>query len=462
MSRDSNRFKLDPTIVALNSQTAGQNYGHVISQAFKDLGDIENNKINLQLADTKNQYEEIKLNSIKDELDDDRTYKNYILAEDKEDFLKNNTFKTSKHTLMAENYKNTLSLKEQQEHTNRAFANFTDEKGNFNRTGAFEHLYSKYKDGTIKENELYGIMDAIDQKNKSGIYKPKLTMQEQLDMMKTQAEIKKINSDTNKNYHSMQSENKDFYAPYGISKDDPYKKEKYDFLIAKQQGDVQDGEDLFGWIKRTGGKIHANVKLENLTSAKNRLTEQFNGTEQILNLINKYEPSQFGVGSGIAQKFSEWTGLHTAETANLESNMTALKGANAKALGGSNPSNTEQKMGEKTAGGTFNTLEGASAKFKASLERAIIAQQETINQINRAGYNTDVEQAQLNRYVDFSNKIKNWDGSSSISEYIKKTTNQNGTNEDFTSVRSDKKNDQPTNKTAIINSVEDFDKLLGL
>ena len=59
MSRDSNRFKLDPTIVALNSQSAGQNYGHVISQAFKDLGDIENNKINLQLADTKNQYEEI-------------------------------------------------------------------------------------------------------------------------------------------------------------------------------------------------------------------------------------------------------------------------------------------------------------------------------------------------------------------------------------------------------------------
>ena len=73
MSRDSNRFKLDPTIVALNSQTAGRNYGQVISQAFKDLGDIENNKINLQLADTKNQYEEIKLNSIKDELDDDRT-----------------------------------------------------------------------------------------------------------------------------------------------------------------------------------------------------------------------------------------------------------------------------------------------------------------------------------------------------------------------------------------------------
>ena len=65
MSRDSNRFKLDPTIVALNSQTAGQNYGQAISQAFKDLGDIENNKINLQLADTKNQYEEIKLNSIK-------------------------------------------------------------------------------------------------------------------------------------------------------------------------------------------------------------------------------------------------------------------------------------------------------------------------------------------------------------------------------------------------------------
>ena len=91
MSRDSNRFKLDPTIVALNSQTAGQNYGQVISQAFKDLGDIENNKINLQLADTKNQYEEIKLNSIKDELDDDKTvigYKNSILSTEAKQLIK--------------------------------------------------------------------------------------------------------------------------------------------------------------------------------------------------------------------------------------------------------------------------------------------------------------------------------------------------------------------------------------
>ena len=89
MSRDSNRFKLDPTIVALNSQTAGQNYGQAISQAFKDLGDIENNKINLQLADTKNQYEEIKLNSIKDELDDDNT-----ISADKSDPIIDGTYPT--------------------------------------------------------------------------------------------------------------------------------------------------------------------------------------------------------------------------------------------------------------------------------------------------------------------------------------------------------------------------------
>ena len=92
MSRDSNRFKLDPTIVALNSQTAGQNYGQVISQAFKDLGDIENNLNNIHLANTNNQKEEIKLNSIKDELDDDKIFNSYLLSDDKNEFLKNNKF----------------------------------------------------------------------------------------------------------------------------------------------------------------------------------------------------------------------------------------------------------------------------------------------------------------------------------------------------------------------------------
>ena len=169
MSRDSNRFKLDPTIVALNSQTSGQNYGQVISQAFKDLGDIENNKINLQLADTKNQYEEIKLNSIKDELDDDKIFNSYLLADDKNEFLKNNKFKTSKYSLMGEDYKNSLSLKEQEGHVKSALTMFSDDKGNFNRNEAFGHLSKKFKEGVISEKQLYDIADSIDQKTQSGI-----------------------------------------------------------------------------------------------------------------------------------------------------------------------------------------------------------------------------------------------------------------------------------------------------
>ena len=195
MSRDSNRFKLDPTIVALNSQTAGQNYGHVISQAFKDLGDIENNKINLQLADTKNQYEEIKLNSIKDELDDDKIFNSYLLSDDKNEFLKNNKFKTSKYSLMGEDYKNSLSLKEQEGHVKSALTMFSDDKGNFNRNEAFGHLSKKFKEGVISEKQLYDIADSIDQRTQSGIYTPKTSMKDQLDMIKTQAEIRKINND---------------------------------------------------------------------------------------------------------------------------------------------------------------------------------------------------------------------------------------------------------------------------
>ena len=76
---------------------------------------------------------------------------------------------------------------------------FSDDKGNFNRNEAFTHLNKKFKEGVITEKQLYDIADAIDQRTQSGIYTKKLTAQEQLDMMKTQAEIKKINSDTSLN-----------------------------------------------------------------------------------------------------------------------------------------------------------------------------------------------------------------------------------------------------------------------
>lgn len=414
MARDSSKFKLDPTIVALNSESMGKNYGHAISQAFKDLGEIENNKIAIDLANTKNQYEEIKLNQVRNEIDDDKNFNNYLLAEDKNDYIKNNPFKTSKYSLMGEDYKNTLSQQERDGHVKSALSTFADENGNFNRIEAFNHLQNKFKDGTISEKQLYDITDALDQKTGNGIYTPKVSMKDQLDIMETQAKIRKINSDIAKNNADIRTG-----GISGTNIKDPLEKDMTLFNSLKANGVLDDNIQFKDWyMQGANGKV--DIKLENVTKAKDKLTEQFNGSEQILNVINKYDPSKFGVLDGIAQKTREITGIHNSQSADLESDTVALKGAVAKAVGGSNPSNAEQKMGEQIAGGTFNTQEGAAAKYKATLDRAILSQQETINQISRAGHNTDAMQSQLQNYINISNSLKDWNGSTTVQEHLAK------------------------------------------
>ena len=333
MSRDSNRFKLDPTIVALNSQSAGQNYGHAISQAFKDLGDIENNKINLQLADTKNQYEEIKLNSIKDELEDDKLFNNYLLSEDKNDFLKNNKFKTSKYSLMGENYKNSLSLQEQEGHVKSALTMFSDDKGNFNRNEAFTHLSKKFKEGVISEKQLYDIADSIDQKTQSGIYTPKTSMKDQLDMMKTQAEIRKINNDIANPRgaeYAPTSEIKNYQA-YAKSMIDsgltpkPLHEWIDEINSNKNMGiatkDIKNAHSAVKQALNSDNKSEriqaANLYSHNIRDAK-EVDKYFRGlapTTYQLNEAQKIvEKGGAGVGDEIKNQFSVWTGLAWDDT----------------------------------------------------------------------------------------------------------------------------------------------------
>lgn len=333
MARDGNIFKIDPNIIALNSESMGKNYGHAISQAFKDLGDIENNKINIDLANTKNQYEEIKLNQVRNEIEDDKNFSNYLLAEDKNDYLKNNPFKTSKYSLMGEDYKNTLSLKEQQEHTNRAFANFTDEKGNLNRTGAFKHLQAKFNDGTIKENELYGIMDAIDQKNKSGIYKPKVSMKDQLDMMKTQAEIRKINND--------------IANPRGVEYAPTSEMKNYEAYAKSMKNSGMSPKAYHEWIDDNNLNKNMGMGVKDINYANSAVTQALNSDNkseriQAANIysniikdakeVDKYfrglapttyqlneaqkivEKGGAGIGDEIKNQFSVWTGLAWDDT----------------------------------------------------------------------------------------------------------------------------------------------------
>ncbi len=340
MSRDSNRFKLDPTIVALNSQTAGQNYGQVISQAFKDLGDIENNKINLQLADTKNQYEEIKLNSIKDELDDDKIFNSYLLADDKNEFLKNNKFKTSKYSLMGEDYKNSLSLKEQEGHVKSALTMFSDDKGNFNRNEAFTHLSKKLKEGVISEKQLYDIADSIDQKTQSGIYTKKLTELDKMDILKAKSEITRNYANANKYNAQANNVGATEYAPTSEMKN-------YEAYAKSMKNSGMSPKAYHEWIDDNNLNKNMGMGVKDINYANSAVVQALNSENkseriQAANIysniikdakeVDKYfrglapttyqlneaqkivEKGGAGVGDEIKNQFSVWTGLAWDDT----------------------------------------------------------------------------------------------------------------------------------------------------
>ena len=340
MSRDSNRFKLDPTIVALNSQTAGQNYGQVISQAFKDLGDIENNKINLQLADTKNQYEEIKLNSIKDELDDDKIFNSYLLADDKNEFLKNNKFKTSKYSLMGEDYKNSLSLQEQEGHVKSALTMFSDDKGNFNRNEAFGHLSKKFKEGVISEKQLYDIADSIDQKTQSGIYTKKLTELDKMDILKAKSEITRNYANANKYNAQANNVGATEYAPTSEMKN-------YEAYAKSMKNSGMSPKAYHEWIDDNNLNKNMGMGVKDINYANSAVAQALNSENkseriQAANIysniikdakeVDKYfrglapttyqlneaqkivEKGGAGVGDEIKNQFSVWTGLAWDDT----------------------------------------------------------------------------------------------------------------------------------------------------
>jgi|GEM_PF-4856874 len=435
-----NKFKIDPNIAKIVNDSLATNYGHAIFKGFSDLQDVKN-------KDVQNQYNEIKLSNIKDELEDDRNFVAYSLAENKDEFLKTNPFKTAKYNLMGEDYINNLSQKEKDYNVKQALNLFSDDEGNFNREGAFTHLNKKREDGTINEKQYHDITDAINEKLGMGVYAKKPTMADKLDLDKKRAEINKLNSDTSKNYSWIQSDKKD------RTQKDPLAKEKAIYNEYVQGGVINSKEVSFPqWYDETYGK--KNIKLESITSAKNKLTDQFGGAEQLINIIKQYDDKDFGAIDGIGQKFSELTNWHSQRSARVEANQVALKTALAKALFGGNQSNYEQKMAEQIVGGTYSSETGAATKYKEALNRTIIALQERAGQISRAGYDTSKEQEKIDSYKEFLNDIKDWDGDISMAEYLrrkefKKNMKANETNQNGIRIIADKRAKENSNNQSL-------------
>ena len=333
MPRDNDRFKIDPTVVKLNSDSTAMNYGHAISKLFTDLGDIENKKADTELTNTKNKYEEIKLQTIKDEVEDDRNFSNYILADNKDDFLKENPFKTSKYSLLGKDYQNKLTDKEKEEHYKYAVTNFSNEKGEFDRTGAFSHLANKVKDGTINESMLYDITDAIDQKTQSGIYTPKTSVKDKLDMIKTQAEIGKLRAETanvGRSDYAPTSEMKNYKA-YAMSMQNAgqtpkaYHEWMDDEKLTKSMGTGI--KDMNYANQAIADAINSDDKSKKINAA-NIYSNTYKDAKEVDKYFRGLAPTTFqlqeaqkltsknaaGVTDEIKNQFSTWTGLNWDET----------------------------------------------------------------------------------------------------------------------------------------------------
>lgn len=178
--------------------------------------------------------------------------------------------------------------------------------------------------------------------------------------------------------------------------------------------------------------IALSVKNENVGKVKDKMADQFSGMEQLKNLMTEgYSPDKAGIVGGTAQVVQEKLPIISGSDASYyASQREAIKGALAKAVGGSAPSNYEQQMAEKIVGGAWNSTDGASAKYKSALDRGIIGMGETINRLDASGMDTSAYKVRLKDYVNFRASIDKWDGSTTISDYLAKQkpkTNESGT-----------------------------------
>lgn len=220
---------------------------------------------------------------------------------------------------------------------------------------------------------------------------------------------------------------KDFALIKGKLKDQGVEEKFIDgaYMMARQNlAKVEETES------KSTKNIALSVKNENVGKVKDKIADQFSGMEQLKNLMSEgYAPNKAGIVGGSMQAFQEAVPvISSADSAYYASQREAIKGALAKAVGGNAPSNYEQAMAEKIVGGAWNSTDGAASKYKSALDRGIIGMKETINRLDASGMDTSSYKARLNEYVDFRTSIDNWDGSTTIGDYLSKqkpSTNEN-------------------------------------
>lgn len=451
--QDDNTSTISPQLMKSIQDTNTNNVGTHIAKLFDNLGNVEEYKYKkqeeAQEKAVKKEIEGINLEAIKNQAQDKQNFMKYVksgksLDESGIEFNSPEVYTLAKD--FGDKKKQLIDDEALKYNLAQANSRFTKADGTFDNTGFYSYMDDRLNQNLITPTQYAGVIDAVNKGTKSGIYAERETEKDRLGLIKTQLEIKKTIQDLN---------NPD--RGKGASTNEIEKaKERYNILL--KGGAIPEGQDFPQWYAQSGGDVK--LKTEGITTAKNNLTKQFTGLEQINQLLlNKYTPSDVGIVDGAIQGLREFTNLHNSRSGEIESDRNGLTMALTKALAGGNASNKDLAKAESIVGGAFQTESGASSKYKAALNQSIIAIGETINQLENAGYDPKNEKARLNKMIDFSESIKEWDGSTTIQDFFNKSSNKK-TNSNGTEILRKRDNTQSTPTT--INNVEDFDKLLGL
>ena len=213
---NSNRFKLDPNIVNMVSQSKATNPGQAISKMFADLGTIENQKANQELAQVQADTKKLQYQSVADTMSDQKLASEYMQSDsaDLNTWLEDNnkSFKTPEWQLKAQ----TISdgkMDKVYDDSLAAHENYLKEQGLYTNTDGTVNITEIRKQLAKDPQNIY-LAQAFERKYGTKLNKPReeLSKKDQLDIDYKEAQINKINHDINNPKDSTTSEIKNYNA----------------------------------------------------------------------------------------------------------------------------------------------------------------------------------------------------------------------------------------------------------
>jgi hypothetical protein len=433
------KYRIDPNITTKIMDSKGINYGHAIGKMFEGLGDIqvkdeeraltqESLKLGIDNAKKEQILKGISVQGITDKIEDEKAVGGYIASDytDWGTYAKDNGIKLKTPQMMQsieklsdERYVKLMDeslgghemyLKEQ----NR----FYDKNGNIDMPEVRKQL-------SQDPNNIF-LAQAFERKYGTKLEKPavEVSAKDQVAMLKAQADI-------NKSIKSVEKMDFEMKNPKTQEKKDPFEKEKLLYQMELKSGKLDSNVSFESWMSSTGGKLK--IQNESISKPKDKLTVQFDGISKLTELIKDYDDTQAGILQGGGQAIQELTGIHSQQSAKLESQRNGITMALTKALAGGSASNTDRERVESIIGGAWQTESGTAGKYKSSLDQSIISVNETITQLENAGYDAKNERVKLKEYEDFRGSIDKWDGNVSLKEFLK-SHQGNGGNKKVTRV----------------------------